>query len=101
MPLTLTRELRFGLHVSASASTANASNGFAGNPALLDIAPFLTLSATVTGSVGASPRLLGKIKCVGRTLRDHAVPFIREPPFPRRTHAAAIVPELLPTLQPH
>ena len=101
MPLTLTRELRFGLHAAASPAPAEASNGFAGNPALLDVAPFLTLAATITGDVDGSTGMLINIKSVDRILREHAVPWVREAHFTQRTHAATIVVGLLSHLQSH
>ena len=103
MPLTLTRELRFGLHENpppaSGTSTPNAMNGFAANPPLLDIAPFLTLLATVTGNVDPSTGMLVNIKQVDRILREHAVPFIRVAHFAARYPAPAILLSMMPVLR--
>ena len=83
MVLTLTREVRFGLHEEEEvrarvADDADRSvNGFAGNPGLWDMAPFLTLAATVAGHVDARTGIMLNIKLVDRVLREHAVPFLR------------------------
>jgi 6-pyruvoyltetrahydropterin/6-carboxytetrahydropterin synthase len=73
--LKLSRELRFGLH-DPPAETA-ATNGFAGNPALVSMDPFLTLTATVSGQVDAATGMLVNIKTVDYLLRHRAVPAIR------------------------
>src|SRR5690348_14442900 len=77
MPLTLTREIRFGLEELERAG-ANATNGFAGNPALTGIAPFLTLAATISGDVDPQTGMLVNIKTLDKVMRQHAVPFLRE-----------------------
>ena len=75
--LQLTRELRFGLHAEEVVLPAAAGNGFAGNPALVGIAPFLTLQATLSGKVDPRTGMLINIKIVDKVLREHAVPAVR------------------------
>jgi 6-pyruvoyltetrahydropterin/6-carboxytetrahydropterin synthase len=95
--LHLTRELRFGLHEQEHRLTASASNGFAGNPALLGngIAPFLTLTATLSGAVDPRTGMLINIKIVDRVLRDHAVPMVRRACYDNGQPPAALVCELM------
>ena len=47
--IKLSREIRFALHESSQPTPPHASNSFAAEPALLDISPFLTLSAVLSG----------------------------------------------------
>jgi len=76
--LTLTRELRIGLHETSEASAPpNSANGFAANPPLLGIAPFLLLRASLIGPIDPSTGMLINIKIVDRVLREQAVPLIR------------------------
>lgn len=86
--LRLSRELRFGLHeVSGAAAeaaggggggAAGAANGFAGNPALVGIAPFLSLIATVAGQTDEQTGMLVNVKDIDLALRSIAVPLIRK-----------------------
>ena len=75
----LSRELRFGLHEigERGADPLDASNGFAGNPSLLGMAPFLTLVATVAGIPDPQTGMLINVKEIDTTLRSTAVPLIR------------------------
>lgn len=77
MQVKLTRELRFGLHEPAPEGAAGSANGFAGSPVLADIAPFLTLRATLSGEVDPATGMMVNIKQVDRVLRQLAVPEIR------------------------
>jgi len=97
MPLTLTREIRFGLY-ELPETPAGAANGFAGNPRLEGIAPFLTLQARLAGSVDPSTGMLINIKVVDRVLRELAVPAIRRDHFAGTT-AAQILPRLMRLLE--
>jgi len=76
----LSRELRFGLHEIAghAGDPPGASNGFAGNPALLGMAPFLLLIATVAGRSDPATGMLINVKDMDVTLRTVAVPLIRK-----------------------
>jgi len=74
--ITLSRELRFGLH--ADPAPTPAPNGFAANPALTGIAPFLLLIAQLSGTIDPATGMLINIKQVDRTLRDIAIPVIRK-----------------------
>ncbi len=75
----LSRELRFGLHENAGlpGDAPAAANGFAGNPALLGLAPFLSLVATVSGGVDRATGMLLNVKDIDAVLRSVAVPMIR------------------------
>lgn len=73
--LKLSRELRFGLHDPPAAAAA--TNGFAANPALIGMAPFLTLTATIAGQADPATGMLINIKNVDQVLRHRAVPAIR------------------------
>lgn len=97
MALTLTREIRFGLHENAadSAVSSRALNGYAANPVLAGIAPFLTLRATIAGKVDASTGMMVNIKEVDKILRAHAVPVLREAHYGARRPAAGIMRELV------
>ncbi|HEY4330574.1 MAG TPA: 6-carboxytetrahydropterin synthase [Phycisphaerae bacterium] len=100
MSLKLTRELRFGLHETAERVVGtNDANGFAANPVLADIAPFLTLKATVEGKVDPKTGMLVNIKHVDRILREHAVPFIRVAHYAARFAAPAILLAMMPVLK--
>jgi 6-pyruvoyltetrahydropterin/6-carboxytetrahydropterin synthase len=83
MPLTLTRELRFGLHEAEVAPSPRGTNGFAGNPALGDVAPFLTLTASIEGEVDPATGMLINIKQLDAVMRKHGVPFVREAYYER------------------
>src|SRR5580698_1277427 len=93
--LKLSRELRFGLHNPPA--IAPFSNGFAANPALVAIAPFLTLTATISGQVDPATGMLINIKAVDHVLRQRAVPVITSYYYhnPRPMHGGA---DLLPVL---
>jgi len=97
MPLTLTREIRFGLY-ELPEPPGGASNGFAANPRLEGIAPYLTLQARLAGEVDQSTGMLINIKVVDRVLREVAVPAIRRDHFGGRT-AAQIMPRLMGLLE--
>jgi 6-pyruvoyltetrahydropterin/6-carboxytetrahydropterin synthase len=88
MGVTLSREIRFGLEERASPGTVN---GFAGNPALTGIAPFLKLAVVIRGAVDATTGMLVNIKDVDRLLREMAVPRLREGHFQRSETAEAAV----------
>src|SRR5262245_12817319 len=101
MALTLTRELRFGLHASdLSTNLPGAANGFAGNPALTDVAPFLLLRATISGDVDPATGMLVNIKQVDRVLREHAVPALRHAHYLQQSPAPRALIELFPKVQP-
>ena len=74
--VTLSRQLRFGLH-SEDVSAAAVANGFAGHPALLGLAPFLTLTAGIRGQVDDATGMLVNIKQIDQTLREQAAPMVR------------------------
>lgn len=97
MALTLTREIRFGLHENAadSAVSSRAVNSYAANPALTGIAPFLTLRATIAGTVDAATGMMVNTKEVDKVLRAHAVPVLREAHYGMRRPAATIMRDLL------
>ncbi|HUO07854.1 MAG TPA: 6-carboxytetrahydropterin synthase [Phycisphaerae bacterium] len=85
--LKLSREIRFALHESSQPTPPNSANSFAAEPALLDIAAFLTLSATLSGRIDRATGMLINIKIVDKILRQHALPalrdgYLREPPHP-------------------
>jgi 6-pyruvoyltetrahydropterin/6-carboxytetrahydropterin synthase len=88
MGVTLTREIRLGLEEVAA---PGAANGFAGNPALTGIAPFVRLAATIRGTVDRATGMLVHIKDVDRVLRETAVPRLREGYYQRRETAEAAV----------
>ena len=86
--IKLSREIRFALHNSSQPTPPNSANSFAAEPALLDIAPFLTLTATLGGPIDPATGMLINIKNVDKILRQHAIPtlrdgYLREPPAPR------------------
>jgi 6-pyruvoyltetrahydropterin/6-carboxytetrahydropterin synthase len=95
--LQLTRELRFGLHAEETRVPSAGANGFAGNPALLGsaIAPFLTLTATLSGAVDPRTGMLINIKIVDRVLREHAVPAVRAACYESGKAPAALMGELM------
>ncbi len=72
----LSRELRFGLSGQGRAAL-DSRNGFAGEPALEGIAPFLTLTARVLGQVDGDTGMLVNIKLIDAILRDVAVDMAR------------------------
>jgi 6-pyruvoyltetrahydropterin/6-carboxytetrahydropterin synthase len=85
--LSLSRELRFGLHPAPAAGGPEALggvpaprsvNGFAGHPALLGLAPFLTLTATVAGQPEPATGMLTNIRVIDEVLREYAVPRLRD-----------------------
>jgi 6-pyruvoyltetrahydropterin/6-carboxytetrahydropterin synthase len=88
----LTREIRFGLHETPA---PGATNGFAGNPALIDLAPFLMLRATVSGAIDPNTGMLINIKLVDAVLREHAVPMLRRAYYHEKLPATRAVPPLL------
>jgi 6-pyruvoyltetrahydropterin/6-carboxytetrahydropterin synthase len=103
--LKLSRELRFGLHDPPAHTTA--TNGFAGNPALVSMDPFLTLIATISGHIDAATGMLVNIKTVDHLLRHRAVPAVRSyyfhDPAPVRGGGdllVAIFSALLPAFAP-
>jgi 6-pyruvoyltetrahydropterin/6-carboxytetrahydropterin synthase len=100
MSLTLTREVRVGLHSSEepAGSHHKSSNGFAGNPALTGIAPFLLLRASLVGEVDAATGMLINIKIVDQVLREHAVPMLREGHYVRREAPGLMLPRLFELL---
>ena len=79
--LKLSREIRFALHDSSQPTPPNAANSFAAEPALLDIAPYLTLTATLAGSIDPATGMLINIKLVDKILRQHAIPTLRDGHF--------------------
>jgi 6-pyruvoyltetrahydropterin/6-carboxytetrahydropterin synthase len=100
MSLTLTRELRIGLHPSDHPSiiTHPSPNGFAANPALTDIAPFLLLKASITGPIDPDTGMLINIKIVDQVLRQHAVPLIRDAYYNQAENQKSKIENLLPQL---
>jgi 6-pyruvoyltetrahydropterin/6-carboxytetrahydropterin synthase len=98
MGLTLTRELRIGLEPPPATAgvPANASNGFAGNPALTTIAPFVLLRASLAGAIDASTGMLINIKIIDQVLRDVAVPFMRDAYYApgANPHPGLLLPKL-------
>ena len=72
----LSRQVRFGLHEN-DAGVASV-NGFAGQPALLGMAPFLTLTARVGGGIDPATGMVINIKLIDEVLRRRAVPVVRE-----------------------
>ncbi|MGN6369707.1 MAG: 6-pyruvoyl trahydropterin synthase family protein [Phycisphaerae bacterium] len=87
--LKLSREIRFALHDSSQPTPPGSSNSFAAEPALLDIAPFLTLSATLSGRIDPATGMLINIKIVDKLLRQHAIPALRDGYFREPPHPAA------------
>ena len=102
--LTLTRELRFGLHAQDDALSSGQVNGFAGHPPLLGLAPFLTLSATVSGTPDPSTGMLLNIKQIDEVLRACAVPRLRTFYYasssPTVLFPGLILTQLMPELTP-
>jgi 6-pyruvoyltetrahydropterin/6-carboxytetrahydropterin synthase len=94
MGLTLTREVRVGLEAVEQSGAGHATNGFAGNPALTSIAPFLLLRASLAGNVDAATGMLINIKVVDQVLREHAVPLLREGHYKRSEPAELLVQRL-------
>jgi 6-pyruvoyltetrahydropterin/6-carboxytetrahydropterin synthase len=88
MGVTLTREIRFGLEETPA---PGAVNGFAGNPALTGIAPFVRLAVVIRGEADAVTGMLVNIQDVDRLLREVAVPRLREGHFQRRETAEEAV----------
>jgi 6-pyruvoyltetrahydropterin/6-carboxytetrahydropterin synthase len=79
--LKLSREVRFGLHAAPPAwahATPGGSNGFAANPALQGLAPFVCLTVTVEGPIDPSTGMLINIKTIDSVVRETAVePLLR------------------------
>lgn len=103
-PLTLTRELRFGLHAQADDLSSNQMNGFAGHPPLLGLAPFLTLTAAVTGTPDPTTGMLLNIRQIDDVLRTQAVPQLRALYFANpsaRIFPAPLLIQLATELAPH
>lgn len=94
----LTRQLRFGLHESAEPSIPASANGFAANPALLDLAPFLTLAATIAGRVDPATGMLLNIKTVDRILRQVAIPILRAGCYLHKAGATSLILRLFTRL---
>lgn len=75
------REVRFGLSDGTAEGmpvVPGSTNGFAGEPALLGIAPFLTLIVALSGPVDPSTGMLINIKIVDRVLRAETIPQIAQ-----------------------
>jgi len=73
------REVRFGLHEEGVGQlAATMQNGFAGNPALVGMGPFLTLAACMVGNVDRRTGMVMNIKVIDRILRAVAVPLTRK-----------------------
>lgn len=92
-PILLSRELRLGLHPESPAPIPNGRNGFAGDPPLTGIAPFLTLTARVYGHPDPATGMLVNIKIVDAALREAAVPLLRA--YPLHRSGADLMPRLL------
>jgi len=73
----LSREVRFGLSTETPPNLSHTRNGFAGEPALTGIAPFLTLTARVIGNVDAKTGMLVNIRLIDDVLRGAAVDMVR------------------------
>jgi 6-pyruvoyltetrahydropterin/6-carboxytetrahydropterin synthase len=98
MQAILTREVRFGLEPEAKDSAlGNASNGFAGNPALTGIAPYVLLRASLSGPIDPVTGMLINIKIVDRVLRQHAATFLRDAYY-GAVAARPLAGDVLPTL---
>jgi 6-pyruvoyltetrahydropterin/6-carboxytetrahydropterin synthase len=69
------------------ATARGATNGFAGNPALTGIAPFLRLIASIRGDVDGTTGMIMNIKHVDQLLRELAVPRLREAYYQRHETA--------------
>ena len=83
----LTREVRFGLMPEAEKAGAGA-NGFAGNPALTGIDPYLSVFVTMRGQIDPGTGMLVNIKQVDRVVREIGVPLMRDAHYQRRSTAA-------------
>ncbi len=104
--LKLSREIRFALHESSQPTPPSSTNSFAAEPALLDIAPFLTLTATLLGPIDPTTGMLINIKIVDKILRQHAIPTLRdgyhrEPPHPAPALLHNLFKNLRPRFLPH
>jgi len=81
MGLMLTREVRFGLHdpaeVRAEGGGGKGANGFAGNPMLAGLVPFVLLGVTVSGEVDQGTGMLVNIKTIDAQVRETAVERVR------------------------
>jgi 6-pyruvoyltetrahydropterin/6-carboxytetrahydropterin synthase len=75
-PLLLSREVRFGLHEHPLPHVATA-NGFAANPALVGLTPFLTLTVTAIGVPDPALGMLVNIKLIDTVVRETAIDMIR------------------------
>lgn len=86
----------------AEREQAGANNGFAGEPALRGIAPFLTLSAAISGQIDPRTGMLINIKIVDKVLRQSAVPMLRAYVYGtgRGARGADLLPRLFETLEP-
>ena len=75
-PLRLSREVRFGLHEHPLPRVETA-NGFAGNPALVGLTPYISLTVTAIGTPDPATGMLVNIKLIDAVARDTAVEMIR------------------------
>ena len=104
--LKLTREIRFALHETSQPTPPNAANSFAAEPALLDIAPHLVLSATLSGRIDPATGMLINIKLVDKILRQYALPtlrdgYFRDPPHPAPALLSNLFKNLRQKFSPH
>ena len=76
MELRLSREVRLGLH-EHPLPRAEASNGFAGNPVLAGLTPFVSLVVTARGAADPATGMLVNIKLLDAVVREAAVEMIR------------------------
>ena len=91
MSVMLMREIRFGLE---AVPAGGGVNGFAGNPALTGLGPFLKLAVGIRGEIDGrvgGTGMLVNIKVVDRVLREAGVGRIREGYFGRRETAEVVV----------
>jgi 6-pyruvoyltetrahydropterin/6-carboxytetrahydropterin synthase len=95
----LSREVRVALHEEPIAAAS--PNGFAGNPMLAGIAPFVTVTVCVAGPVDPRTGMLVNIKVIDAVVREHAVPMLQRARLGMALRTADVVGELFNVLAGH
>lgn len=94
----LQRELRFGLHPSDDPSDRSALNNFAGQPALTDIAPWLTLQIAIQGDIDHTTGMLMNIRDIDDRTRSCALQILRQYYYPSANTQPLAIPQLITKL---
>jgi 6-pyruvoyltetrahydropterin/6-carboxytetrahydropterin synthase len=77
MSIRLSREVRFGVADAGERAVEGGANGFAGNPVMAGVVPFVAVTVTVSGELDRETGMLVNIKTIDSRVREGAVERVR------------------------